>query len=61
MNEELRHFLEVEMERTREHQKDKYNPFYDGVCVGWRKASKLRRRHYLFCKRLLAMSEGVSE
>lgn len=53
--EEVKHFLEFEIERTREWQKDPLNPFYDGVCVGLKKARILRRAHIRFCERLLEM------
>ena len=57
MHEELRHFLEVEIERTLESLKDEKNPFYDGVCVGAKKANKLRENHIRFCMQLLAMGK----
>lgn len=55
LNEELRHFLEVEIEITSERLKDKSNPCYDGVAVGVKEAQKLREHHIRFCEHLLAM------
>ena len=55
MLEELKHFLEVEIELTSERLKDKSNPAYDGVCVGAKEAEKLKENHIKFCQRLLAM------
>lgn len=58
---ELRHFLEVEIERTRNWQEDGLNPFYDGVCVGVKSARTLRRAHIRFCERLLSMIEEAAD
>lgn len=53
--EELRHFLEFEIQRTVEWMEDKENPAYDGVDVGRNEAQLLRERHIKFCERLLKM------
>lgn len=55
MSEELKHFLEAEIEITSEWLKDEANPCYDGVCVGVEEARKLKEHHIRFCQRMLAM------
>lgn len=50
---ELEHFLRVEVQQTALRQEDKFNPFYDGVCVGCTEAAKLGDNHMKFCQRLL--------
>lgn len=59
--EELKRFLEAEIAINAERQSDKINPCYDGVCVGNRKARKLRRKHISFCERLLLMAQKETE
>ena len=52
---ELKHFLEVEIKRTREWQELVSDPIYDTVWVGFDEARTLRRNHIRFCECLLAM------
>lgn len=49
----LEHFIEFEIQQNTAWQMDKYNPCYDGVCVGATEAAELRRKHIEFCQRLL--------
>ena len=53
--EALKHYLECEIQITTERLKDKFNPMYDGVCVGSKEAKELQEKHIKFCQRLLGM------
>lgn len=54
-HEELRHFLEFEIEQTTEWLKDKSNPRFNGVAVGIKEAHRLKELHIRFCQHMLAM------
>lgn len=55
MHEELKHFLECEIEIETERLEDKYNPCFNGVAVGAKEAHRLRELHIKFCQHMLAM------
>ena len=55
MCEELKHFLECEIDITSERLKDKSNPCFNGVVVGAKEAHRLKELHIKFCQHMLAM------
>lgn len=54
---ELRRFLEDEIENTYDLLSDTMNPCFDGVIVGRGEAQVLRENHIRFCKRLLSVCD----
>lgn len=55
MKRELEMFLLSEIDHIMRSMDEPKNPWYDGVCVGRRRARELRKKHLSFCRRLLAM------
>ena len=54
----VKHFLEVEIEITTQRLNSKdQNPFYNGVVVGYLKSVTLLSKHILFCQQLLKLIE----
>ena len=51
----VEHFLEVEIAVSERALCHSYTPYYDGVCVGNKKARELRKKHIMFCEHLLKL------
>ena len=57
---EARHFLEKEIEITKDRLKDSSN-YYNGEYVGNKIATRLKEKHILFCNNVLSLFCGEKD
>lgn len=55
--EELKHFLETEIEQAEERMKEESNPTFNGLIVGHEFQIELNKGHIRFCKEVLKILE----
>lgn len=53
--EELKHFIEMEIEQAEERMKEESNPTFNGLIVGNEFQIELNKGHIRFCKEVLKM------
>lgn len=47
--------MEFEIRQTKEWLEEPLNPFFNGVSVGVKNATELKKKHINFCEQLLAI------